>query len=87
MSHTPLNVDQRKKSQRNFMRQLQSVTEHHRARLFAENAMLNVTEPWAKAAVSQGAVSRDGRWEMLSDCDLLTGLLLLFSCQVVSDSV
>ena len=37
----------------------QSLNVH--AKVLPENAVLNVTEPCVKAAVSRGAVSRDGR--------------------------
>ena len=69
------------------MRQLQPVTECHHAELPAEHALVNVTEPWAEAAVSTGGCEQRRGWEILNDRELLMGLLLLFSRQVVSDSV
>ena len=42
------------------MRQLQSVTEGHHEKLPAERALVDVTEPWAEAAVSPGLWAEAG---------------------------
>ena len=48
------------------MRQLQPVTECHHAELPAEHALVNVTEPWAEAAVSTGGCEQRRGWEILN---------------------